>query len=119
MPKEKVTPQTAEKRKPVTNKEFEKIMETMKNSHASIPVEYVLSIMGGVVKSGEKEAPDVKALAAAFKDLSVEDIIAKTVLFTCNSIVISMWDCFGKKFEELASLADKKKAEAEKKTADA
>jgi hypothetical protein len=77
-------------------------MDVMKKSKASIPLEYILSILGGIVKDSDKTSEHVKEVAELFKGRSTEETISSSVLYTCNSVVINLWNLFGKKFEELA-----------------
>lgn len=91
--------------KPMTNEEFAHAMETMRKAKASMPLEFFLSILSDIVKNSGKDNEVVKVLAEEFKkrNESVEDIISKTVLTVANSTVISIWNLFGPKLEELAA----------------
>ena len=86
----------------MTNEEFGRVMDVMKKSRASIPLEYVLSILGGIVKDADKESASIKEVAKLFEGRSTEEVIASSVLYTCKSLVINIWNIFGKKLEELA-----------------
>lgn len=102
---------STEEKKEMTNEEFAHIMDVMKRSHATLPLEYYISILGDLVTKSTADSEEVKKLAEVFKDLPIEEIITKTVLVTANSIVTSIWGLFGKKLEELAAESDKMEAE--------
>ena len=82
------------------NSEFDKIFQTIAGSNTMIPSKAILSILGGIVNTSGKETEDVKKFAEAVKDCDLTDAISKAVLFTCNSIIINLWNTFGPQFEE-------------------
>lgn len=97
------------------NKEFNRIFETIGKSNTMIPSKALLSILGGIVNTSGKESEDVKNFAEALKENELPDVVSKTVLYTCNSIVVNLWKTFGPQFEE-AYQKELAKAEAEKES---
>jgi len=97
-------------KKTMTNEEFKHVMDTMKDAKASMPLEFYLSIMADIVKNSGPENKTVKEISEAFKKSNepIESVISKTVLMVSNSVVVSIWNLFGPKLEELA----KKKTDA-------
>lgn len=90
--------------KPMSNEEFAHAMDTMRKAKAMLPLEFFLGILSDIVKNSDKDNNIVKMLAEEFKKNNepVEGIISKTVLTVANSTVISIWNLFGPKLEELA-----------------
>ena len=87
---------------PITNEEFGHIMDIIKRSNASIPLEYVLSILGGIVKDSEKDSEHILDFARLLEGRPTNEVVSSSVLHTCNSVVINIWNLFGGKLEELA-----------------
>lgn len=100
--------------KPMTNEEFNHAMDVMKKAKVTLPLEFFLAILADIVKNSSADNPVVKQLAEEFRKANepVEGVVSKTVLTVANSVVISIWNVFGPKLEELA-----KKNEAAKKDA--
>lgn len=65
-----------------------------------IPSNALLSVLAGIVNSSDKENEDVKKFAEALKDCELPDLVSKTIMFTCNSVIINLWKMFGPQFEE-------------------
>ena len=84
----------------MTNEEFNKMFETIGKSNTMIPSGALLTILGGIVNTSGKDSKEVKDFAEALKDCEREDLVSKTVLFTCNSVIINLWKTFGPQFEE-------------------
>lgn len=100
------------------NQEFSKIFETIGGSNTMVPSKALLSILGGIVNTSGKDSEDIKKFAEALKDCETTDLVSKTVLFTCNSIIINLWKTFGPQFEEaykreLAKVEESEPAPAE------
>lgn len=86
----------------MNNEEFGMIMETMKKSKATIPLEYVLSILGGIVVDADKDSEHVKEVMKNLEGRELNEVVSSCVLYTCNSIVLNIWKIFGEKLTELA-----------------
>lgn len=86
--------------KKLTNEEFAEIFESIRDSRTMIPSEALLSILAGIVRTSDKDAEDIKNFAEAVKDCTLEDVVSKTVLFTCNSVVLNIWKIFGEQIRE-------------------
>ena len=104
------------------NKEFNQIFETIAKSKTMIPSNALLSVLAGIVNSSDKENDDVKKFAEALKDCELPDLVSKTIMFTCNSVIINLWKMFGPQFEEaykkeLAKAAEKAPEELPKQDA--
>lgn len=98
------------------NKEFNRIFETIGKSNTMIPSRALLTILGGIVNSSSKDSEDVIKYSEALKDCETPDLVSKTILFTCNSIIINLWKTFGPQFEEAykKELAKAEATEADK-----
>ena len=90
----------------ITNKKFGEIFDKIAKSHTTLPLDILLSILSGIVKTSDKDNPEVIKFAEATKDCSVSDIVSKAVLFTCNSIVMNIWNTFGPDIEKAYKLAN-------------
>jgi len=88
------------------NKEFGEIFDKIGKSHTTIPSEILLSILGGIVRTSEKTSPDVVKFAEVVKDCEPADIVSKSILFTCNSIVLNIWNMFGPEIEKAYKIAN-------------
>ena len=84
----------------MTNKEFDEMFEKIVKSQTMLPNTALVSIMAGIVRDADKDNPNIKKFAEAFKDMSTEEIISKSVLFTCNSIINNIWNLFRDQIEE-------------------
>ena len=90
------------------NKEFDEIFEKIARSHTSIPSEILLSILGEIVKNSDKKSPDVITFAKVVEGCDTADIVSKTVLFTCNSVVLNIWNMFAQQIEKAYSITNGK-----------
>lgn len=110
---------TKEVEKQIVNEDFDNIFKTIAGSNTSIPSFGVLSILGGIIESSNKDNENVAKLAKGLEGLTPEDIISKTVLFTCNSIVLNLWRIYGDQFKEHYAKTQEQLKETEKVEAEA
>ena len=83
------------------NNLFHEVFEKLAKSHTTLPCETLLGILSGIVTTSDKDHPDVKKLAQDLGDgLTKEEIISRSILCTCNSIIMNIWRMFGKQIEE-------------------
>lgn len=79
---------------------FHEIFVKLAGSHTVIPSEILLQVLGGIVKTSEKDRPEIKQFAETMKDLPIEEVVSRVTLLTCNSVILSLWNIFGTQIEE-------------------